>query len=211
MKKATIFANGEFTENSISLPEDGIVIAADGGAHHCLELGILPDVVIGDFDSLTEEEITNLENRHVELIRHPIDKDETDLELALNKALEIGATQITLYGLLGGRWDMSFANLLLLAMARFTGIRFRVLAGKTEAFLLRSGETLKLPGQSGDTVSAVPLSQTIEGLTYDGLRWPLENATLKLGTPRGVSNILINNPAHIHVDDGLLLVFLLRQ
>jgi len=211
MSQITVIANGVLLSETINVPENEIIIAADGGARHCLELGITPNVVIGDFDSLTEDEIAHLENKHVELIRHPVDKDETDLELALNKAVELGATQITLYGLLGGRWDMSFANMLLLALPRFAGICFQVIGGKTEAFILRGSETLELQGQRGDTVSVIPLSQTIHGLTYDGLQWPLENATLDFGSPRGVSNTIKNYTAHIHLEDGLLLVFLIHQ
>ena len=211
MRQITVIANGVIFSEAITIPENEMVIAADGGTRHCFKLGITPDVVIGDFDSLSKEEISTLEKKHIEIIRHPVDKDETDLELALHKALELGATRITLYGLLGGRWDMSFANLLLLAMPHFAGIRFRVVAGKTEAFILRSGETLELQGESEDTVSVVPLNQRIHGLTYDGLQWPLEGATLDFGTPRGVSNRFVNSPAHIHLDDGLLLVFLIHQ
>jgi thiamine pyrophosphokinase len=211
MKHVTIFANGEIEKDQIDLPQNSIIIAADGGARHCLHLGIHPEVVIGDFDSLTAEEIASLEARGSNLIHHPVDKDETDLELALNHALELGANQITLYGLLGGRWDMSFANLLLLAAPKYAGIRFLVLSGNTEAYLLRGGETLTIRGQPGDTVSAVPLADAARGLTYEGLQWPLKEANLPFGTPRGVSNTLVSQEARVHLKQGILFVFLIHH
>lgn len=210
MKHSTIFANGALSATEISLPPGEIVIAADGGARHCLKLGIEPQAVVGDFDSLSAAEITALEAAAVQLIRYPAHKDETDLELALNYALELGSTEITLYGMLGGRWDMSFANLLLLAAPRYAGINFRIVDGQTSAYLLRAGETLKLEGQPGTTVSVIPFNGPARGITYQGLAWPLENATLPYGTPRGVSNTLCGTQAQISLAEGLLLIFVME-
>jgi thiamine pyrophosphokinase len=211
VKHITIFANGDIFQNQIKLPEKTTVIAADGGARHCLDLGIKPDVVIGDFDSLTASDITTLKTLGAEVDQHPEDKDETDLELALNHAVTLGAQQITLYGLLGGRLDMSFANLLLLGSPRYAEISFQVSSGNTQAYILRSGETLELRGLPGDTVSAIPLKESINGLTYDGLRWPLVDASLSFGTPQGVSNTMTSNKARIYLTDGLLLIFHIRH
>jgi thiamine pyrophosphokinase len=210
MDHITIFANGEIDQDQIDLPPKGTIIAADGGARHCLRLGIRPEVVIGDFDSLTDEEIAALEAWGCELRRHPADKDETDLELALNLALEYAAHQVTFYGLLGGRWDMSFANLLLLAAPKYAGIRFRVWSGNTEVHLLRGGETLSIQGQPGNTISVIPLTATVNGLTYEGLQWPLVAATLPFGTPRGVSNEMIGTEAQISLEKGTLLIFKIK-
>ena len=211
MSKFTIVANGEIFSPSIALPFDEKIIAADGGARHCLALGLSPQIVIGDFDSLSDAEVDQLQANGAKFIRHPADKDETDLELALDQALKLGATEVTLYGLLGGRWDMSIANLLLLAAPRFAGIRFHLRAGDTEAFILRGGQTLELRGQPGTTVSVIPLSAKVSGLSYDGLQWPLEEANLPFGSPRGVSNLLIQENATIRVAKGVLLVFLIKK
>ncbi len=206
MSNVVIFANGEISA-PIQVPASSLVIAADGGARHCLALGIWPQVVIGDFDSLTPAQSEALAAAHAELIRRPSEKDETDLELALDLAVQRGAGDITLYGLLGGRWDMSAANLLLLASPRFAGVRLRLVADRMEAFILRGGETLPLRGRPGDTVSVLPLSNAAWGVTYHGLRWPLENACLSFGSPRGVSNVLQNDSGQIALREGVLLVF----
>jgi thiamine pyrophosphokinase len=209
MSKITIFANGKISSNTVSLPVDSLVIAADGGARHCLKLGITPQVVIGDFDSLTDKEIETLSANGVEFIRHPVEKDETDLELALDQAFQMGATEVTLYGLLGGRWDMTVANLLLLAAPRYAEIKFRIIDGATTAFILRGGGILELDAQPGATVSAIPLNGAASGITYQGLQWPLENATLPFGTPRGVSNAVVGSEVQIFLEEGTLLVFVI--
>lgn len=207
MSQFTIFANGELSTTNIALPPDATIIAADGGAKHCLALGIIPHVVIGDFDSLSEKNIAALDAAGTEFIRHPTSKDETDLELALDYSLGLGASEVTLYSLLGGRWDMTFANILLLASARYTGIRFRILDGNSEALILRGGETLNIEGQPGNIVSVIPLDGPASGICYTGLRWPLNNATLPFGSPKGVSNVFLATKASISLDEGLLLVF----
>jgi len=207
----TIFANGDAPDPEIYLPSETLFIAADGGARHCLNLGFKPQVVIGDFDSLTAVERNALEAAGVELIHHPTNKDETDLELALDYALNLGATEISLYGLVGGRWDMSLANILLLGAHRFGGIRFRILAKNTEMFILRGGDKLVLDHKVGDTVSVIPLSTQIEGLTYTGLEWPLVAATLPFGSPRGVSNRIVAASASIHLKNGIALVVMLPK
>jgi thiamine pyrophosphokinase len=207
----TIFANGEMTYRHVNLKMHTKIIAADGGAHHCLNLEIIPQVVIGDFDSLTPEELRSLENAGAQLIRYPVFKNETDLELALIYAIEHGATEITLFGLLGGRWDMSFANILLLASPRFEGIQFRVIHGNFEMFILRGGETLTLTGNPDDSVSVIPLGTHAEGITYTGLEWGLTKESLSFGSPKGVSNRIVNREAQINLDSGVLLVTIQHQ
>jgi len=207
MSQITIFANGELSTTNASLPPDATIIAADGGAKHCLALGIIPHVVIGDFDSLSKKDIAALNAAGSEFIRHPTSKDETDLELALDYSLGLGASEVTLYSLLGGRWDMTFANILLLASARYSGIRFRILDGNAKAFILHGGETLDIEGQPGNKISVIPLNGPASGICYTGLRWPLKNATLPFGSPKGVSNELLTTEASIALDEGLLIVF----
>jgi len=209
--KTTIFANGNILNSDINLSLQAKIIAADGGARHCLAMDIIPHVVIGDFDSLAEDQLADLESFGATLIRYPVEKDETDLELALNYALQNGATDVTLLGLLGGRWDMSFANLLLLASPSYKAIRFHIIDDNSEMFVLRGGSTLDLIGQPEDTVSVIPLSPVAQGISYSGLVWPLENASIVFGSTRGVSNRLLQPKARISLDSGILLVILSHE
>jgi len=206
-----IFANGNVTDIDSKFYSGKTFIAADGGAHHCIKLGIMPQIVIGDFDSLNQDELHLLEKSGAELIRYPTDKDQTDLELALDYAAEKGATEITLLGLLGGRWDMSFANVLLLSSPRYNHINFHIIDGNSEMYILRSGGTLELNGNPGDTVSVIPLSNLTSGITYSELEWSLESASLDFGSPRGVSNQMSSEVAHIKLDSGVLFIIITHQ
>lgn len=209
MKTAVIFANGD-----LNLPENvqtylrtgALVIAADGGARHAQALGVQPHIVIGDLDSLSSAEVKDLREAGVEVIQHPTDKDETDLELALDYAVQAGCGSVTLFGLLGGRWDMTFANMLLLAGEQFQAIDLSIVDGWDEMHILRGGQQLTLHGAPGNTVSVLPFSPEVRGIRYTGLAYPLEDATLKFGTPRGVSNQMTGVEAAITLSAGILLV-----
>jgi thiamine pyrophosphokinase len=209
MNQCIIFANGNFSSVANSINSNHIVIAADGGARHCWDLGINPQFVIGDFDSLSEEELIFLKSNGAELIKYSIKKDETDLELAINFAINLGCKDISVYGALGGRWDMTFANVLLLASPIYNGINFKIFGTKTTGYILRSGETQKLKSKPGTIVSIIPLGGSATGITYNGLKWPLENATLPFGTPKGVSNQTIQNVSEIYLETGIILILVI--
>ena len=196
-----------FSSTANSINPNHIIIAADGGARHCIKIGINPHFVIGDFDSLSEEELTFLKSNGSEIIRYSTQKDETDLELAVNFAMNQGCREVSIYGAFGGRWDMTFANVLLFASPIYTGIHFKLIDSKTTAYILRSGETLKFKSQPGTNVSIIPLRGSASGLTYNGLKWSLENATLPFGTPMGVSNQTTQNISEIFLEEGIILIF----
>jgi len=203
-----LLANGHIPTPLESFPPHDLLIAADGGARHAWQngKGKIPDVIIGDLDSLTPDEQAGYDRAGASLYRYPPEKDETDLELALDFALQQHATEITLYGLFGGRWDMTFANLFLLAAPKYAGVRLHVIDGDTDMYILRGGETLTLHGQPGDPLSSLPLNGDATGVTYTGLTYPLQNATLPFGTPRGVSNTMAAETAEISLQEGILLI-----
>ena len=115
--RAVIFANGDlcFQPGELTFHGEEFIIAADGGSQHCLALNLLPDILIGDLDSTSEPLRRDWEEKGVEIISHPERKDETDLELALLQAQKQGVAEIHVYGVVGGRLDMTFANRMLLA------------------------------------------------------------------------------------------------
>jgi len=203
----TIFANGKFNHHTIKLYKPTKIIAADGGARHCKNLGIKPDVLIGDLDSIAPDILAFLESGDVDIVRHPENKNETDLELAINYAVEHGAMEITLYGLLGGRWDMSFANIMLLASPQYSMVDFQVIGDNLKLNILRGGKSITLYGKPGDLISVLPLGGNAQGVTYTGLAWPLKGANLYLGSPLGMSNTMLENEATIRLVSGTLLIF----
>lgn len=212
--KTIIIANGTISnpERLLTMLQPGDrVIAADGGAEHCISLDILPEKVIGDFDSLDGKAIKTLEESGVQLERHPSRKDETDFELALMDALQTGSNEIVVFGALGARWDMSLANVLLLAHTAFKEARIVLIDGNQEVRLLQPGGELVIEGEIGDTVSLIPLAGDAQGIYTTGLEYPLENGTLRYGATRGVSNVLKENRASLSLDRGLLLCLVIRN
>jgi thiamine pyrophosphokinase len=181
-----------------------LLIAADGGALPLLRLGMPPQRVLGDLDSLDGASQAELLARGVELRRFPREKNETDLELALLHAAECGATAIDILGALGGRWDHTLANVALLALPALRGCRTRLLAEQQELFLVRHAADIE--GQVGDTVSLLPLTAAADGVTTRGLLYPLDDATLRYEQARGISNVLLEPPGRVTLRDGLLLV-----
>jgi len=206
--RALIFINGtidDYGQLARWLRADDYLIAADGGARHCAALGILPAVLVGDLDSIGPELLAEYEQAGVEIERHPPRKDETDLELAVRRAVADGATEILLLGALGGRLDQTLANLLLPARTEWP-VPISLADGQQMAQILRGGGTIILAGAPGNTVSVVPLSAEVTGITYAGLEYPLVNATLRLGSTQGVSNRMAGESATVRIASGILLV-----
>jgi thiamine pyrophosphokinase len=206
--RAVIIANGEINP-PVQFITGNVLIAADGGARHCLTLGLQPDIVIGDLDSLSEEHLFTLKAAGAQIVRFPTRKDFTDLELAVQHAQGLGVDEIVIYGALGRRWDQTFANLLLAGAS--TRCRIKLLAGEQEISFLRGGMTLPLEGDPGDTVSLIPLSGAAEGITTRNLEYPLADEDLPLGSTRGVSNILLGEKAEVSLREGLLVCVVIHQ
>ncbi len=186
------------------------LICADGGGRAALAAGLKPDLVVGDFDSLTEAELAALAAGGAMLERHPRRKDETDLELALRRALADGATDIVVLGGLGGRLDHTLANAMLLALPGLSGGRARLAGGAETLSVVRGMETLTLDGQPGDTVSLLPLGEAA-GIVTSGLAYPLRNEALRVGPARGVSNEMYSARATIRLGTGFLLCIHIRR
>lgn len=208
--RVIIFANGGFTYPPEFKPDD-IIIAADGGAQHCLALGIIPRLVIGDFDSLDKAQIHQLEQAGARLIRYPARKDFTDLELALQHARDHGAEEVIVLGALGGRWDQTLANVLLPVGQEFKSLPIRLLDGAQEIMLIHPGRKMILKGNPGDTLSLIPLMGDTQHITTEGLEYPLCNENLLFGSTRGVSNRLLGEKATISFESGMLLCVVIHE
>lgn len=177
-------------------------MAADGGLRYLRALGLQPHAVVGDLDSLAPAEHAALAAAGVRVEQFPARKDETDLELALRLALAEGATDLLVFGALGGRWDQTLANLLLLAHPDFRAARVRLLDGTQQIYLVQGATTIE--GQPGDTVSLIAVNGDALGVTTDGLEYPLVRGTLRFGSTLGVSNVLVGTRATVQVETGLV-------
>jgi thiamine pyrophosphokinase len=203
---ALVFANGELqapVDWQVRAATADLIIAADGGAAHCHTLGLLPDVLIGDLDSLSPALRSELEARRVRFLMHPAQKDQTDFELAVLHAKEASANKVTVLAGLGRRWDHSLANLLLAAQSQFSELQITFLQGEQRLHILRGAN--KLAAKAGERVSLLPLGGDADGVTTSGLMYPLEHEILKRGSSRGVSNVAEIDFPEVTSLQGMLL------
>ena len=186
-----------------SLPAGAMVIAADGGVDRALALGLHVDLAIGDFDSVTPAGLAAAEVAGALIERHPAAKDATDLELALDAAIALGPARIVVVGSDGGRLDHLLGSLLLLADERYAAAEIDAYLGDAYAHIIRGSRTLA--GVPGDLLSLLPVHGAAEGITTEGLEYPLRGETLPPGPSRGVSNVFSASEARITVERGCLL------
>ena len=207
MKEMTIlFVNGEignFSPVQKLMTENTCAIAVDGGLRHLFALKITPDLLIGDLDSVSAEQVDLLTRQGVEILRFPVEKDETDLELALLETTRRGYREIYLAGALGGRIDQTLANLFLLLLPELVGSKVVVIGDDQELFMIR--DQAQISGQPGDIVSLIPLDGQVDGVTTRGLDYPLSKAKLYREHSRGISNVMNSTMASVKLSQGNLL------
>lgn len=215
MKRIIIFANGELPDLEKAralLRSDDYIICADGGTRYALALGLTPNLVIGDMDSMNADEWKKLEEKNIPIELFPRDKNETDLELALNKAIEMNPTEIVIIAALGGRMDQTLANIALLGNTQSRPERSRRDAvrsiclddGVEEIFFCR--DQAEIRGRSGDIVSLIPWGSPVHGVQTVNLKWQLNDETLYPEKTRGISNEMTSDTASIKLQSGLLLI-----
>jgi thiamine pyrophosphokinase len=199
--RAVVVAHGEVDDADVAHVRGAdLIVAADGGSGHLARWGIAPHVVVGDLDSLPPEAPLGAAERH------PAEKDQTDTELAVDRAIAAGADEVIVLGALGGpRADHAVANVLLLARDRGTR-RVRLVRGATSMRVIRADERADLAGAEGELVTLLAVGGDAAGVRTDGLRYPLRSETLHLGSSRGVSNVIARRGASVSLGSGLLLV-----
>lgn len=209
-RQALVFANGDLDDGpavqaALAAAPGAWVVAADGGARLALSCGRVPQVVVGDMDSLTAGELDDLRARGAALERHPAAKDETDLELALVVAARHDAAWIRILGATGQRLDQTLANVSLLALPDLTGRDVRLVAGSQTTRLIGPGEHA-LDGAPGDTISLIPLAGDALDVRTVGMLYPLRGERLGFGPARGLSNVIAESGARVALAVGSLLV-----
>jgi len=182
-----------------------LVVAADGGALHALRAGIVPDLVVGDMDSLGEDGARGVGERGATLERHPSRKDKMDGHLAVLAARKRGATELDLLCAVGGRLDAVFALPHLLLAAERLGVRATVVAAWGEMFVVEDGSRAVVGGP-GESVSVFPVSGSARGVALEGFEYPLEGAGIEAGDTLGFHNELLGKEARVAVKEGALFV-----
>lgn len=181
------------------IPEGSYVIAADKGLLQLRARGAEPDLVVGDFDSLGYVPEAR------ELVRHPVEKDDTDMLLAVREGLRRGYRTFILYGGLGGRLDHTLANIQTLAFLREHGARGLLIGEGTAVTLIENG-TIRFPATAQGTLSVFCFGDRAEGVTETGLHYTLDNANLTNAFPLGVSNAFCGRGSEVSVQNGKLLL-----
>jgi thiamine pyrophosphokinase len=203
-----IFAGGALRPGKAfyaAIESAAMYIAADSGAETALQYGCSPRIVVGDFDSLDERVLEELSKRGSQIRRVAVEKDETDTELAIQAAIDEGATRITLAGALGGvRFDHTMANILL--QAGFEQVPIAIVDGPSMCWLVRGPGRSAIDGKVGDLVSLLPLTGDAHGIGTTGLYYALKGEKLSFGKPRGMSNVLTDEHAEVSIEEGMLLV-----
>ncbi len=177
-----------------------MVIAADRGADNAIALGLTVDLLVGDLDSVSEETLAACNT----VAQHPVDKDVTDLELALAAAVDAGADMVTVVTSAGGRFDHALANLLVAASDRWSALKVDLVVDRAHVHVVR--DTVILQGRVGEPVSLLAVGQPVSGVSTTGLRWPLSGARLEAGLGLGVSNEFAQSEASVTVGTGVVLV-----
>ena len=197
MGRCLIFCAAEFDTLAVPLEKGDCVIAADGGLRHLKKLGIQPDIILGDFDSLGSIPAgANV---------FPVEKDDIDAMLAVRRGLELGFRQFLLYGSLDGpRLDHTVANFQTLQFLADRGAA-GYLVGKEYLVTVIKDETVCFPENAGGVLSLFCLGPDAHGVTLENLHYPLENGTLTAGFPLGVSNHFTGKAARVTVREGSLL------
>ncbi len=191
--RAVIFGNGDIADYSRVLKymsASDFIICADGGIRHAKALDIVPDILIGDFDSSKPEE------NAVKRIEYPSRKDFTDGELCVKYAVEHGYEEIVLMGMRGTRTDHTLTNMLLLSQCS-CGM---MIDDNNEIYYLK--DRLSIKNKKGKTLSIIPVKGDMCGITTAGLDYPLDNETLYFGESRGNSNVVIADVCEIKVSSG---------
>lgn len=205
-RRAVIFTGGELGYWALKrLKQDDFLIGADSGALYLIRNNHRPHLAIGDFDSVSNTELTYIrEGSHRTVAVDPIDKNHTDTELAFLRAIELEPTEILLLGALGGRLDHTLANLHLLVQAQQAGIRAAI-ADEYQCIRLVTSD-IEISADDYSYVSLLPLTPEVKGIHLHGFEYPLTDATLTMGQSLGVSNRIISTKGEIEVGDGWLLV-----
>lgn len=204
-KRAVLFVNGQAKPGfEVSLLPGDFLVAVDGGLRHLKRLELKPDMLIGDLDSVDVDELAEIEEVGVEVLRFPPAKDQTDLELALDYALRIGYAQITIAYPFGDRIDHTLGNFSLLTRPDLAGRNITLDDGQVEARLL--DQSASLPTHPGDLVSLLPWDEPVTEITIKGLQYPLNNETLVPWRTRGISNVALTDSIEINFKSGRLLV-----
>lgn len=212
MTRAIVFVNGEWSDHAFELAnvsENDLLVCVDGGANHCIAMGLSPDILIGDLDSIDAEVAGSIQATKAEHVKFPSKKNASDLELALQLLCERSVSELVLLGMSGGRTDHFLFNWQL-AASREWPFSLRIIDSTADARIVRKQRPLSL-STTDDQIgieqifSVIPLVEGAEGVCVVGAAYPLSNASLSLGSTLGLSNVVQEKQLKISVSEGVVM------
>ncbi|HHW69798.1 MAG TPA: thiamine diphosphokinase [Clostridiales bacterium] len=210
--RVLIFANGFIDDYSYIKKEYknfDYIICADGGLRHSDVVDIVPDLIVGDLDSVSYSVLKKYKNMGVPTQKYPTEKDVTDMQIAVDNAIQMGADEIVLCGALGDRWDHSYANVMLLYRIAKKGISGWIIDNKNKITI--SDRELEFNGKKGQILSLLPFGGSVNIKNTSGLKYPIRNKILSMDYPIGISNEFIDERVKITIHKGWLLAILIDE
>lgn len=186
-----------------------IVICADGGANNLYQTDIVPDMIVGDLDSLDYDTLMYFRELEVLFYKFPSEKDKTDTELATEFAIKKGVKEIILLGVTGTRLDHTLANILLLYKLLQENIKAKIIDGSNEIFIV--DKVITIEKEENTFVSFIPLFEKVKGVTMSGFKYLTQNIDFDRGSTMGISNQVKDKAGHIDIKDGIALVIKSRD
>ena len=205
--KAVVFGGAEIQDYSFchEYIKDSIIVCCDSGLKHAKALGIVPDAIVGDFDSADDEVLEYFKPMNIPTTEFPSHKDETDMELGAEAAIRMGADELVLIGGIGSRMDHTMGNCNLIVRLYKEGTKAMLVNEKNK--IMVTDNRIELTGKKGDLVSLFPVGIKAEGVTTENLEYPLEDAVLAVDIRLiAVSNVMLGEKAAVSVKNGMLYV-----
>lgn len=185
------------------------VICADGGLEKTESLNLIPDIIIGDLDSVNKLVLKKYLDMNVDLIKYPAEKNYTDMELAIEYAVDKGVKDIILIGASGTRLDHTIANIMLIERYFKQGIKMKIIDNNNTVQIVTNNMEIK--NKKNYNVSIIPITDSIEGITLQGFKYPLNDVIVKRGSTLCVSNIITDEKGIIKLNKGTALVFISKD
>lgn len=211
MKTALIVGNGEETDKRIieNIKYD-YLICADGGLEKVSNYGIIPDIIIGDFDSVDGNVLKQYESK-IPVKKFPSEKDFTDMELAVELAISKGYKNIILTGASGSRLDHTLGNILLMEKYFKNGVSISIIDNNNEMKIISDNAELFIEYKEGYYISIIPITESIQGLCLEGFKYNLDNVDVKRGSTLCISNQIKDNKGKITLRKGRAIVIISKD
>lgn len=210
--KALIVLNGNILDLNVlekAGKESDFILCADGGTDHCLKASLMPDMIIGDLDSISKDSLKVIYDNKIPIEKFPVKKDATDSELSIDYLISKKFTDITLVGAMGNRMDHTLSNILLLSKLHEKGIKGKIIDESNTIYMV--DEELVLTKEEDSYVSVIPITNLGAIITLKGFEYKLDKVKIKFGSTYGISNKIIGDKAHVIVHEGACLVFVSKD